>query len=50
MSTNDPFAGIQNVKQVNQLEREKKYKIAIIGKPKSGKSWFAATAPEDYVL
>ena len=41
----DPFAGIQNVRLASTLSQTDRLKIAIVGKPKSGKSWFAASAP-----
>lgn len=47
---NDPFAGIQNVRQANSLSSTDRLKIAIVGKPKSGKSWFAATGPKPVLI
>ena len=41
----NPFNGIQGAISLKAMARDKKYKIAIIGKGKSGKSWFAASAP-----
>jgi len=40
----DPFAGMTGTRSENIVATER-LKIAIMGKPKSGKSWFAATAP-----
>jgi len=42
----DPFGGVSGVVEASKLEQsEERLKVAILGKPKSGKSWFAATAP-----
>jgi AAA domain len=42
---NDPFEGLSGVIPATQIQEVKKLKAAIIGPPKNGKSWFAATAP-----
>jgi len=45
MSTQpNPFAGMSGVRS-EDIQAEVQLRIAILGKPKSGKSWFAATAP-----
>lgn len=41
----DPFSGIAGVREAAKIETTDRIKAAIMGKPKSGKSWFAATAP-----
>lgn len=41
----DPFEGLTGVVKASQIQETKKLKTAIIGPPKNGKSWFAATAP-----
>lgn len=41
----DPFEGLSGVVKATQIQETKKLKAAIIGPPKNGKSWFAATAP-----
>jgi hypothetical protein len=41
----DPFANMNGFKS-EDLKAESRLKIAILGKPKSGKSWLAATAPQ----
>lgn len=43
-SSPDPFAGMKG-KHSEDIQATERLKIAILGKPKSGKSWFAATAP-----
>jgi len=43
MATTDPFAGISGLRDATQISSTDRQKIAIIGKPKSGKSWFAAS-------
>lgn len=43
-STPSPFAGMSGIKS-EDIQAEDFLKIAIIGPQKSGKSWFAATAP-----
>lgn len=40
----DPFAGMVGVKS-ETLSSDERLRAAIVGAPKSGKSWFAATAP-----
>jgi AAA domain len=40
----NPFAGMEGTKSENVLATQR-LKIAILGKPKTGKSWFASTAP-----
>jgi hypothetical protein len=40
----NPFAGMKGTPS-EQIKATDRLKIAILGKPKSGKSWFAATAP-----
>lgn len=40
----NPFAGMSGISS-EQVQATERLKIAIMGKPKSGKSWFAATAP-----
>src|SRR5208282_4553422 len=40
----NPFAGMTGL-QSEQIKAEDQLRIAILGKPKSGKSWFAATSP-----
>jgi AAA domain len=45
INQSDPaFAGVKGFKKITN-SADRKLKIAIIGKIKSGKSWFAATAP-----
>lgn len=39
------FEGLQGITPVPEINAGTRLKIAIIGKPKTGKSWFAATAP-----
>lgn len=41
----DPFKGIKG-RPGEQINATNRLKIAILGKPKSGKSWLAATAPK----
>lgn len=41
----DYFAGITGCKPATEIVAGTHLKIAIVGKPKVGKSWFAATAP-----
>lgn len=41
----DAFAGIAGAIPATSMQESKKLKAAIIGPPKNGKSWFAATAP-----
>ena len=41
----DPFGGLKNLVPASEIDPTSRLKIAIIGLPKSGKSWFAATAP-----
>ena len=41
----DPFKGMSGVRS-EDVQQEARLKIAIMGKPKSGKSWLAATAPQ----
>ena len=49
-TTPNPFAGMSSVKcpgiKSEDIQAEDFLKIAIIGEQKSGKSWFAATAPQ----
>lgn len=40
----NPFAGMDGISS-EQVQSEAQLRIAILGKPKSGKSWLAATAP-----
>lgn len=40
----DPFTGMSGVRS-EEVKAEGQLRIAILGKPKSGKSWFASTAP-----
>lgn len=47
---NDPFAGIKGLKNAAELSRTDRLKIAIVGKPKSGKSWFAASGPKPSLI
>lgn len=42
---NNPFEGIKGAIEASQIDATGRLKIAILGLPKSGKSWFAATAP-----
>ena len=39
------FENISGLTEAAKMSPEKKLKIAIIGEPKTGKSWFASTAP-----
>src|SRR6266567_670893 len=41
----EAFAGITGVIPATSIQETKRLKAAIIGPPKNGKSWFAATAP-----
>lgn len=41
----NPFAGMSGLRS-EDIHAEGKLKIAILGKPKTGKSWLAATAPK----
>ena len=41
----DPFAGINGTVSTGDIVVGDRFKIAIVGKPKSGKSWMASTAP-----
>ena len=41
-----PFQGMQGFLEASKIVQEEKLRIAVLGKPKSGKSWFAATAPK----
>jgi len=41
----DPFAGLSGLINPAQIASEAWLKIAIIGEPKTGKSWMASTAP-----
>lgn len=41
----DPFKGMSGLRS-EDIQQEARLKIAIMGKPKSGKSWLAATAPK----
>lgn len=41
----EAFAGIAGAIPASSIQESKKLKAAIIGPPKNGKSWFAATAP-----
>lgn len=43
-TTPNPFAMMQGIRS-EEIQAEAKLRIAILGEPKSGKSWFAATAP-----
>jgi hypothetical protein len=43
-TTPNPFANMQGMRS-EEIKAETKLRIAILGEPKSGKSWFAATAP-----
>lgn len=40
------FAGMSSGARSEDIKQEARLKIAILGKPKSGKSWLAATAPK----
>lgn len=44
------FDGISGVVQATELSSTNRLKIAIVGKPKSGKSWFAASAPKPNMI
>lgn len=44
------FQGISGVKAATQLNSTDRLKISIVGKPKSGKSWFAASAPKPVMV
>jgi len=41
----NPYEGITGAIPLTQVEQTEHLKVAIIGPPKNGKSWFAATAP-----
>lgn len=41
----DPFGGVKGGVPAISIEATSRLKVAILGLPKSGKSWFAATAP-----
>jgi hypothetical protein len=44
--SDDPFGGVAGAVSATQIDPTTEYlRIAILGLPKSGKSWFAATAP-----
>jgi hypothetical protein len=45
LSPPDPFKGMPGTKS-EDVQQEARLKIAILGKPKTGKSWLAATAPQ----
>lgn len=44
------FENISGVKSAQELSSTNRLKIAIVGKPKSGKSWFAASAPKPVMV
>jgi len=44
------FEGIKGVTAATELSSTNRLKIAIVGKPKSGKSWFAASAPKPVMV
>jgi hypothetical protein len=46
----NPFEGIQNVREASTISTTDRLKIAIVGKPKSGKSWFGASGPKPLLL
>jgi hypothetical protein len=41
----DPFGGVKGGVPASSIEASDRLKIAILGLPKAGKSWFASTAP-----
>ena len=41
-----PFAGLKGFRDANNIDADEKLRVAIIGGPKNGKSWFAATMPK----
>lgn len=43
---NNPFEGLSGGVLASNIDATEAFKIAIMGPPKSGKSWFAATAPQ----
>lgn len=43
--TENAFADIDGAQEIQEVAAESKLLMAIIGRPKTGKSWFAATAP-----
>jgi len=46
MNTTDPFAYIDGIEDASSIDPLSKFlRIAIVGKPKTGKSWMAATVP-----
>lgn len=47
---NDPFENIKGLRDGTELSSTNRLKIAIVGKPKSGKSWFAASGPRPLLL
>lgn len=47
---NPEFSGILGIKKASDIEASDRLKAAILGKPKSGKSWFAATAPSPILI
>lgn len=44
------FEGIKGVTAATELSSTNRLKIAIVGKPKSGKSWFAASGPKPLMV
>lgn len=47
----DPFEGLGEIHTVQDIQTAgKKLLVAIVGKPKIGKSWFAATAPGNVLI
>ena len=47
---NNPFEGLSGIIPATQIQETKKLKAAILGLPKSGKSWFASTAPGEKLV
>jgi AAA domain len=45
MDQSNPFEGVKGIVPASEIDATGRLKIAILGLPKSGKSWFAATAP-----
>ena len=45
LPNDNPFEGLKGVTSASLIDPTTRLKIAILGLPKSGKSWFAATAP-----
>lgn len=51
MNTTDPFAYIDGIKDASTLDPLSSYlRIAIVGKPKTGKSWMASSVPGNAII